>query len=331
MSRKQVGAAAVVAALVVSLAGCSSGGEGAAAGADKDVKDVKIGFAQQTLTAPYYVAMEREAKRLAKEKGYELIFQAANDDPVTQVNQVQTMVSQGADVIIVNAVSPKTEKAQIEAVSKQTPVMFVDTPIPNVGFTTVQSDNVTIGKEAGKLMAKRVGKGKKIKLAVLNGGATDEVVGPERRKGYLQGLKAGGVEYEIVGDQAANYTQDDAVTATEDLLSANPDIDVIFGYNDSMALGALKTLRAKKNTHVLISGIDGQKEGLAEINKGCDSQYVSTGLNSPVLAARDSFEAAVAVATGKKDTKDFEKVSFTKAVGVGCENVKEYYDPKSVF
>lgn len=330
MSSKHVGVAACAAALVVSLVGCSSGG-GATGGSDKDVEDVTIGFAQQTLTAPYYVAMEREAKRLAKKQGYKLIFQAANDDPVTQVNQVQTMVSQGADVIVVNAVSPKTEKAQIKAVAKQTPVMFIDTPIPGTGFTTVQSDNVTIGEGAGKLMAERVGKGKKIKLAILNGGATDEVVGPQRRKGYLAGLKAGGVDYEIVGNQPANYTQDDAVSATEDLLSANPDIDVIFAYNDSMALGALKTLRAKNNTDVLVSGIDGQKEGLAEINKGCDSQYVSTGLNSPVLAARDSFKTAVAVATGKQDPEDVKKVNYTKAVGVGCENIDEYYDPKSVF
>lgn len=330
MSRKQVGVVACAAAVVVSLVGCTSPGA-ASGGSEKDVKEVKIGFAQQTLTAPYYVAMEREAKRLTKKQGYKLIFQAANDDPVTQVDQVRTMVSQGADVIVVNAVSPETEKAQIKTIAKQTPVMFIDTPIPKVGFTTVQSDNVTIGKGAGKLMAERVGKGKKIKLALLNGGATDEVVGPQRKKGYLSGLKAGGADYKIVGNQAANFTQDDAVTATEDLLSANLDIDVIFAYNDSMALGALKTLRAKKNAHVLVSGIDGQKEGLAQIVKGCDSQYVSSGLNSPVLAARDSFKTAVDVATGKTDSKKVKKVKYTKAVGVGCKNVKQYYDPKSVF
>lgn len=330
MSRKRVGVACV-AALVVGLAGCSSGGTAATGGSHKNAKEVKIGFAQQTLTAPYYVAMEREAKRLATKNGYKLMFQAANDDPVTQVNQVQTMVSQGADVIVVNAVSPKTEKSQILAISKRTPVMFIDTPIPNVGFTTVQSDNVTIGREAGKLMAERVGKGKTVKLAMLNGGATDEVVGPQRRKGYLAGLKAGGVNYQIVGDQAANYTQDDAVSATENLLSAHPDIDVLFAYNDSMALGALKTLRAKHNTHVLVSGIDGQKQGFAEIAKGCNSQYVSTGLNSPVLAARDSFQIALEVGTGEKKPTDFKKIAYTKAVGVGCKNVKEYYDPNSVF
>jgi ABC-type sugar transport system substrate-binding protein len=329
MPKRFLGAAACVVALAMSIAGCGS--SGASGGGDKDVKDVKIGFAQQTLLAPYYVAMEKEAKKLSKEKGFKLLFQQGNGDPVTQVDQVQTMVSQGADVIIVNAISAETEKSQILAIAKKTPVMFIDTPIPDVGFTTVQSDNVTIGKAAGKLMAERIGSGKTIKLAILSGRPTDVDVGPERRKGYLEGLKEGGVNYQIVAEQAANYTQEKAVTATEDMLAAHPDIDVIFGYNDSMALGAMQTLRSKKNTHVLVSGIDGQKEGLAEINKGCESQYVSTGLNSPVLAADDAIAAALAVATGEKKPEDFPKTSFTKAVGVGCQNVKDFYDPNSVF
>lgn len=331
MPKRFFGAVAVAAALALSLAGCGSSGGGTSDNGQKDVKDVKIGFAQQTLLAPYYVAMEKEAKKLSDEKGFKLLFQQGNGDPVTQVDQVQTMVSQGADVIIINAISAETEKSQILAIAKKTPVMFIDTPIPDVGFTTVQSDNVTIGREAGKLMAERIGSGKTIKLAILSGRPTDVDVGPERRKGYLEGLKEGGVNYQIVAEQAANYTQEKAVTAAEDMLAAHPDIDVIFGYNDSMALGALQTLRSKNNTRVLVSGIDGQKEGLAEIAKGCKSQYVSTGLNSPVLAADDAIAAALAVATGEKETSDFEKVSFTKAVGVGCQNVKEFYDPNSVF
>lgn len=329
MPKRFLGAAACIVALAMSLAGCGSGGT--SQGGKKNVKDVKIGFAQQTLLAPYYVAMEKEAEKLSKDKGFKLIFQQGNGDAVTQVDQVQSMVSQGADVIIINAISAGTEKSQIQAIAKKTPVMFIDTPIPGVGFTTVQSDNVTIGKAAGKLMAERVGAGKTIKLAILSGRPTDVDVGPQRRKGYLEGLKEGGVNYDIVAEQAANYTQETAVTASEDMLAAHPDINVIFGYNDSMALGALQTLRSKKNTSVLVSGIDGQKEALAEIDKGCNSQYVSTGLNSPVLAADDAINAALQVATGKKNKGDFPKVSFTKAIGVGCDNVKKIYDPNSVF
>jgi len=317
--------------LAIALASAAAFGASAQS-QKKDPKQVKIGFAQQTLTAPYYVAMQKEAQKIAGEKGFQLIFQAANGDPVQQINQVQDMVSQGVDVIVVNAVSPGTEKAQLTGIAAKKPLLFIDTSIPGVGFTTVQSDNTKIGEDSGKLMAERLGKGKSIKLAILNGGPRDEIVGPSRRKGFLAGLTAGGVKYTIVGEAAANYAQGEAVTETENLLAAHPDTDVIFGYNDSMALGALQTLRTKHNTKVLISGVDGQKQALAAIKEGgCTGQYVSTGLNSPVIAADESFTIALAVATGTSQPSSYPKVKYTKAVGIGCKNVGQYYNSDSIF
>ena len=329
MHRRSLFAASFVAVLLASTAGYRAGAQSTD---KKELKEVKIGFAQQTLTAPYYVAMEKEAQKIAQQKGFQLVFQSANGDPVQQINQVQDMVSQGVDVIVVNAVSPGTERSQLTAIAKRKPLLFIDTSIPNVGFTTVQSDNVTIGTGAGLLMAKRIGPGKAIKLAILNGGPRDEIVGPDRRRGFLAGLKKGGITYAIVAEANAAYTQDKAVTATEDMLAAHPDIDVVFGYNDAMALGAMQTLRTKGNKKVLLAGVDGQKQALAAIKAGgCTGQYVSTGLNSPSIAADDSFDVAVKVATGESKPDSFRKVTFTKAVGIGCNNVARYYNPDSVF
>jgi ABC-type sugar transport system substrate-binding protein len=330
----KAGIAATLSALLFATAACGGddNGSASASGGGKDAKSLTIGFAQRTSDAPYYVAMQKEVERLAKERGFKLLFQDGGGDPVKQIDAVQTMMAQGVDVFIINAVSPGTEKAQIGAVAKQKPVLFIDTPIPDLGFTTVQSDNITIGREAGKLMAQRVGKGKTINLAVLHGPPTDVEVGPARRKGFLEGLKAGGVNYKVVAEADAAYTQDQAVPRTEDMLAAHPETDVVFGYNDSMALGALSVLKNKKNKNVLVAGIDGQKEGLAAIKDGgCDGQYVATGLNSPSLAARDSVAIAIQVGTGEKKPEDFPKVKYTKAAGIDCNNIDEYYDPSSTF
>ena len=54
------------------------------------------------------------------------------------------------------------------------------------------------------------------------------------------------------------------------MLAANPDIDLILGLNDSMALGAYNVINGKdqyKNVYVAASA-DGQKEALALIKKG---------------------------------------------------------------
>jgi len=337
MKSRFISVLALTASIVVGLSACGStsggGTSGAAAGGGAaSVKDVTIGFAQKTANAPYYVAMQKEAEKLAKEKGFKLVFQGANADPVQQINQVQTMLAQGVNVLLVNAASPDTEKAQMTQAAAKVPLLFIDTPIPGVGFTTVQSDNQAIGEQSGKLMAARVGSGKTLDLAILNGGPTDVTVGPARRAGFLKGLTDGGVKVNVVADAAADYAQDKAVTATEDILAANPNISAIFGYNDAMALGALQVLKNKNNTKVLVSGVDGQKQALAAIKDGgCTGQYVSTGLNSPTEAANKAIDIALTVATGQKKTTDYPAIDKTTVAGIDCKNIDMYYDPNSIF
>ena len=138
--------------------------------------------------------------------------------------------------------------------------------------------------------------------------------------------------HEMVGGISPSPRKDKAVSATESLLAAYPDVEVIYGYNDSMALGALQTLRTLGNTEVLVAGIDGQKEALAEIQKGgCTGQYVSTGLNSPSLATAGGVEILLSLISGEKTEADIPKVVTTEAAGIGCNNVDEFYDPNSVF
>lgn len=334
MKFRPVRAVAVTATLVLGLAACGSttDDDSASSGDASSVKDLTIGFAQRTADAPYYVAMQKEAERLAEEKGFKLVFQSGNGDPVQQLDQVQTMLAQDVDVLLVNAISPETEESQMTQAASQVPLLFIDTPIEGVGFTTVQSDNAAIGEEAGKAFAARVGSGQTINLAILNGGPTDVTVGPARREGFLKGLESGGVTANIVAEAQADYATDKAVSATEDMLAAHPEVDAIFGYNDAMSLGALQVLQNQKNTKILIAGVDGQKEALAAINEGgCSGQYVSTGLNSPSEAAQKAIEIAIAVGTGEKKTEDYPEVDKTTVAGIDCNNIADHYDPNSVF
>jgi ribose transport system substrate-binding protein len=336
MLKKTVIAVTAVAAMVLATGGCSTSGAGSTTSTAvkaKDIKQVTIGFAQRQLDAPYYAAMQKQAQQIAKAKGFKLLVQNANGDPVTQINQINNMVSQGADLIVVNAVSPLTEKSQILQVSKTTPVMFIDTGIDGVGFTSVTSDNVAIGTDAGKLLAQRLGSGTTVKIAILNGGPSDEVVGPNRQKGFLAGLKDGGVTAKVVASASGVYARDKAVPATEDILSAHPDVNVIVGLNDAMALGALSVLRQQGKTKILVAAAaDGQKEALQEMKtSGCTGQYVSTGLNSPSLATTKVFDIAVQVTTGVKKPSSFPANSYTKAAGIGCKNVDQFYIPSSLF
>jgi ribose transport system substrate-binding protein len=249
---------------------------------------------------------------------------------------MQAMMAQGADVLVVNATSVKGQKEMMTQVASKIPVIYIDTSVPGTGTTSVQSDNLTIGRESGKITAKRfldMGK-KSIKMVILTGPATDEFVGPNRRQGFLDGLKEGGLPFEIKAEQAGDYSQDKGQVAAENMLAGNPDVDLVMGLNDSMVLGAYNVINGKdqyKNVYVAAAA-DGQKEGEALIKSGgCSGKYISTGLNSPSLAAEQALKIAVDIATGAKKPSDYPPQSFTKAVGIGCDNIDQYYDPNSVF
>ena len=129
--------------------------QGPANGVKSDVSQVVVGFAQQQLQAPYFAAMQVRAQEIAKEQGFKLLFQAANKDPVIQMNQMQAMMAQGADVLVVNATSVKGQKEMMTQIASKIPVTYIDTSVPGTGMTSVQSDNLTIGRESGKITAKR--------------------------------------------------------------------------------------------------------------------------------------------------------------------------------
>ena len=339
--RRLIGSAAAATALLTMTA-CGQiypskePAQGPAGGVQSDVKNVVVGFAQQQLQAPYFAAMQVKSEEIAKEKGFKLLFQAANKDPVVQMNQMQAMMAQGANVLVVNATSVKGQKEMMTQISSKIPVIYIDTSVPGTGTTSVQSDNLTIGRESGKITAKRfLGMGKQnIKMVILTGPATDENVGPNRRQGFLDGLTEGGVKYDIKSEQNGDYAQDKGQVAAENMLAANPDVDLVLGLNDSMALGAYNVIKDKaqyKNVYVAASA-DGQKEALKLIKEGgCTGKYISTGLNSPSLAAEQALSIAVDIATGVKKPADYPKESFTLAVGIGCQNVDKYYDPNNVF
>jgi len=328
---------AVVSALAIGLGACgTTEGESANPAEEsttKEVSDLKIGLLIKQLDAPYFAAMKKMGEDIAAEQGFELLVQDAGADPVVQLDQAQTMVTLGVDALIVNAMSVDTQRDQLAQLATQVPIIFVDYGIPGVGVASVTSNNREIGRLSGLLTAARFGEGTEITIAVLTGPPEDDVVGPARQAGFLAGLEEGGVTYVIVAEAPASWSQDQAVPAAESMLAANPDVDLILGLNDSMALGALTVLDDQGNKSTMIAAAaDGQRQALELISKeGCMGRYISTGLNSPALATNRAFEIAIAVATGKASADDFEPVEYTQAAGINCENIGEFYDPASVF
>ena len=90
-----VGAAAV--ALTASACASEDGG------GDGEAK--KVGIAMPTKTSERWIADGDNLKAAFQDEGYEVTLQYANDEVDTQVSQIETMVSQGQDILVVAAIN----------------------------------------------------------------------------------------------------------------------------------------------------------------------------------------------------------------------------------
>ena len=114
----------------------------------------------------------------------------------------------------------------------------------------------------------------------------------------------------------------------EDILTANPDVNVVLGENDSMLLGARNALRAAglEDQVLLVAAADGQKEAMELIAEG---EYGATGLNNPATVASMAVDIAKQAIDGEAD--DFSSVTYTEPAVITRDNVDEFYDPEAVF
>ncbi|BCB75935.1 sugar ABC transporter substrate-binding protein [Phytohabitans flavus] len=137
------------AALALSLAAC--GGEGAGGDTDtsaQDPKDLTIGVSMPTQTSERWIADGNSVKEKLEAKGYKVDLQYAGDDIPTQSQQVDQMITQGADVLIIAAIDGTALSGQLQAAAdKKIPVIAYDRLIrdsQNVDFY-VSFDNFKVG------------------------------------------------------------------------------------------------------------------------------------------------------------------------------------------
>jgi ribose transport system substrate-binding protein len=298
--------------------------------------DCKIGISMKTLDAPYFAAQEVSAKKHAEELGCEVITADAQNDLNKQIADVEDMVAQGIGALIVN---PRDSKGMVPAVNAASAagvkVFVIDSTLdPSANFVTlVQSSNGQNGMLVGQWLADQT-KGTDLKIALLSGDKGNEV-GQERRLGVLAGLLEGQLKnegrarFEIVGQGWGLWGHEGGLKAMEDMLVANPDINVVLGENDSMVLGAKKALEqaGRLDGVMLLAAADGQKEALEMIKEG---GYGATGLNDPALVASTAVDLAKKAIDGELSA-DTSKITYTTPMAITKDNVDQYYKADAVF
>lgn len=243
----------------------SEASQAASSTAASSAKKTVIGFSQCTLQSPFYVAIMDAAKAEAQTKGADFIYADAQNGVQKQNSDIQDMISKGVSVLLVNPVqSSGVQPAMAAAKAKNIPVIAVDRNIKE-GYTSfVGRDNKAMGKLSGdKAVELLGGVGKaKGKILEVQGAAGDQVM-MDRRDGFHSAVdKEPGIK--VIQTAYCDYERSKAVTASQDALQANKDIDLIYAHNDDMALGALQVAKQRGLSKVKVVAVD----GLMEANDG---------------------------------------------------------------
>lgn len=155
MSTRKFAALAAGLTLALTLTACGGGGAGGdeettpSGNGDEQVEEGGlIGVAMPTQTSERWIADGNAVKDGLEELGYEVSLQFANDDIPTQTQQIDQMITNGAEALIIAAIDGTALTSQLEAAAAAgIPVISYDRLIrdsANVDFY-VTFDNYDVG------------------------------------------------------------------------------------------------------------------------------------------------------------------------------------------
>lgn len=160
---RKFGVIALGAAALLALGACAgegAGGGGETTGESQAPEDVMVGVSMPTQTSERWIADGEAVQAGLEELGYEVDLQFANDDIPTQSQQVDQMITNGADVLIIAAIDGTAMGTQLDAAAAAgIPVIAYDRLIrdnENVNFY-VTFDNYNVGVQQATSLLQGLG------------------------------------------------------------------------------------------------------------------------------------------------------------------------------
>lgn len=235
-----------------------------------------VAFSQCNNAEPYRAAQNQLMQRLFNEKGnVQLVIEDAQQDNSRQIAQIETFIREKPDLLIVapNERAPLTE-VMGRAMAAGIPVICLERDITQPNYTTfIGADNLAIGKMAGQLivdsLTHKYGKaqGKVVEIRGLLGVEAEM----ERYNGAHEVLNQYH-DIRVVHEAVADWLQSNARDRMSEILRAQPQIDVVYGHNDPMAVGAYLAARdldrEKQMTFIGVDGLGGPAGGIKKVIDG---------------------------------------------------------------
>jgi D-xylose transport system substrate-binding protein len=312
--------AAVVGTAAVVFAACSSsaspsaggGGGGSASAGTGGGEGCTVGVSWNNFQQPRWAATDKpNIQKVVEDAGGKYIDKDANLSTEQQLTDVDTLISQGAKVLILLAqdttvVGPALQKAKDAGI----PVIAYDRLIEDPSVLYITFDNVGVGKAEAEAVLAKVPKGNYVLIKGDPGDPNAKTFLPQGwdEAGLKDAVASGDVK--LLNGPDGTFTdawktekaQANMEAIIDKAVSDNTKIDAILAENDSTALGVAAALEGKQYGFPPLSGQDGDPANLNNVALG--KQYVDVWKNSNELG-KAAGQAALALC---KDP-DFSKIA----------------------
>jgi sugar transport system substrate-binding protein len=296
------------------------------------------GAAQHTIAGivfqqdQFFRTIQLGMEAAAKAAGVTLLEANSDSKPDKEASLVDTYMSRGVEAIVISPISEKASAAALQrAVDKGIKVITYNSPVAgDIATAFLTSQQSDLGKGSGvaakKFIADKLGG--KAKVAILAFKSQFPEISAQRVGGFVDEIKAGAA-IDVVAQQDA-WLAEKAVAVASDIITANPDLNIIYAANEGGTVGAVQAVRRSgKQGKIFVFGVDGSEQ-LAGFLLDDDNVLQATTAQQPYEMGRQAVDMALAAVDGKPTQKSV----IVPVLGLTRDNpdgVKKFQDMLKTF
>ena len=238
-----------------------------------------IGVSMAKFDDNFLTVLRNGLQAHADKIGEKVQIEDAKDDVAKQLDQINNFIASGVTAIIVNPVDTSATQAMSDAAAKaKIPLVYVnrqpvnvDTLPDNQAFVASnEADSGTLETKEICRMLKEAGK-TEANVYVMEGQLSNQAA-VQRTKDIHEVIGGAdcGVKINIIDEQTANWSRDEAQTLMTNWLSTGKAFDAVIANNDEMAIGAIQSMKAAKIDMkvMIVGGVDATQDALAAMAAG---------------------------------------------------------------
>ena len=290
---------------------------------EKDVKDIKIGFAVSDMSDAFFAHLVQNIQDYADEVGVTLTVKEA-PEIIDKITAIENFVESGCDTVICHVTDAdalkdaamSAEEAGVHFVSYDSDIEGTD------GFIGIDNFEYgyAIAKNAAEWINENLADLEEVKVGVCN--YPDYPFLVVREEGILAALEEISPNAKVVVSAKAGYTPE-GVDVGDAWVQTNPDLNVVVGINDAGVLGVYEAFKSAgiERDDLAMFGGDAVDDALTALKDG--GAFKATVSTNMLKHANMFVDMSIELAQkGELENREV----FFPLLPITAENVDEYME-----